>query len=156
MTRDTAAALGLVALCAALIAATFDIRETNYATPGAEVWPRIVLAWLSALTLVYLARSLVRARRARGPEAEPRPGLPANVVWCFALFAAFLLALPYAGMLVAGIGFVFAALCVMGRRDRRALARHAAIAVASVGAVWAAFTYALGVMLPAGELLGAW
>jgi len=151
LTRDTAAALGLVALCAGLIGATFDIRETNYATPGAEVWPRIVLAWLSALTLVYLVRSLLRPR----PEARlERPSR--NVVWCFVLFAAFLLALPYAGMLVAGIGFVFAALCVMGRRDRRALARHAAIAVASVGAVWAAFTYALGVMLPAGELLGAW
>jgi putative tricarboxylic transport membrane protein len=154
MTRDTATAVGLVVLCAVLVAATFDIRETNYATPGAEVWPRIVLAWLSGLSLVYLGRSLVRARRARGAEAERGPGLPANVVWCFVLFAAFLLSLPLLGMLVGGVLFVFAALSVMGRKDLRAVVHHAVIAVVSVGAVWAVFTFALHVILPAGALFG--
>lgn len=154
MTRDVATALGLLALCAVLIAATFDIRETAYATPGAEVWPRIVLAWLSVLGLAYLARSLARARRARAPETETGPGLAANVVWCFALFAAFLLALPLLGMLVGGVLFVFAALSVMGRKDMRAVGTHAVIAMVSVGAVWAVFTFALHVILPAGALFG--
>jgi len=42
----------------------------------------------------------------------------------------------------------------MGPKDMRALARHAAIAAVSVGAVWAVFTFALHVMLPAGAVFG--
>jgi hypothetical protein len=70
------------------------------------------------------------------------------------LFLAYLLSLPWLGMLVGGTAFVFLLLSALGGWSPRLLALHAAIALVAVGGMWSIFTYALGVLLPRGELFG--
>ncbi len=159
MNRDAWIALVLLLLCAGAFAETFNIRRTAYASIGAEVWPRLILALLTALVLVYLAQSLARGRE----PGEPGPrGLWARIVhyrnpiWCFVLFGAFLVTLPWLGMLLGGVLFVYAMLTVLGPRHLRAHLVHALIAVLSVGGMWAVFTFGLRVILPEGTILRVW
>ncbi len=157
LNRDTIVAVILLLFCGVLFAASLRIEETTYATIGAEVWPQLILALLFILSLIYLFQSVRAAPPAAATEA--RPGFLAryrNAIWCYALFLAFLLTLDIFGMLLGGILFVFAALTVLGERTPRTIALHAAVAVVSVGAMWAIFTYALRVILPEGMLLSVW
>ena len=55
----------------------------------------------------------------RGPDAPSATsraflGYWRNVIWCFVLFGAYLLAIPYLGMLIGGVLFVFALLTALG------------------------------------------
>ena len=77
-----------------------------------------------------------------------------NVFWVFALFLAYLLTMPWLGMLVGGLAFVFLLLNALGGWSPDKLALHAAIAAISVGGMWSIFTFGLGVLLPRGELFG--
>ena len=56
------------------------------------------------------------------------------------------------GILIGGMAFVFALLTALG--GFRTWPLHIAIAVISVGGMWATFTYALRVILPRGEWTG--
>ncbi len=153
---DTLVAIFLLVFCGVFLAATFSIRETSYASLGAEVWPRVILVFLTVLSLAYFVQSLRREPVER-QTPEPR-GLKQwflhhlNAFWCFLWFGLFLLTLPYLGMLVGGMLFVYVTLTSLGRRDLHGHALHAAIAVISVGAMWAIFTYGLKVFLPTGSL----
>ena len=75
-----------------------------------------------------------------------------NPLWCYGLFLAFLLTLDYLGMLIGGVLFVFCLLTAVGGASKRNLIVHALIAVIMIGAMWALFTYALGVIFPQGEI----
>jgi len=155
--RDVVVAIGLMLLCGVCFAATFQIRDMGYATIGAEVWPRLVLLILALLTLVYLGQSLRRpAPEGGGAGLTGWLGRYKNALWCYALFALFLLTLPWLGMLIGGILFVFAALTVMGERTLRAHLTHATIAIGTIGLMWAIFTFGLRVILPEGEIFHAW
>jgi putative tricarboxylic transport membrane protein len=133
---------------------TFQWRRTPFATMASSVWPRFVLVVFFALCAIYLVRSL---RRGAGDEARRSFGewviYYRNPLWCYGLFLLFLLAMPYLGMLVGGILFVWLVQTAVGERSARAQLRHAAIAVGSVGFMWLVFTYAIGVILPAGSLV---
>ena len=105
----------------------------------------------------------VQATRRGGPdEAGEEVGLGfgawiahwRNVFWVFALFLAYLLALPWLGMLVGGMAFVFLLLNALGGWSPDKLALHAVIAVVSIGGMWSIFTFGLGVLLPRGDLFG--
>lgn len=159
MNRDTGVAIFLLLFCGVFFAATFDIRETSYGTPGAGVWPRIILLALALLSAGYLAQSLKRGPRARQDVGRGLRGWFAtyrNALWCYFLFAAFLLTMPYLGMLLGGVLFVFCTLTALGRRDGRSLVVHGAIAGGAVGIMWGVFTYGLNVILPQGELFYGW
>lgn len=155
--KDTLVAIFLLLFCGVFLVASFEIRETSYASLGAEVWPRVILTLLTVLSFGYLAQSL-RDKRSR--DSKSARGLRAwvlsyrNALWCFIWFALFLITLSYLGMLIGGCLFVYATLTSLGRRDWRSHALHAAIAVVSVGAMWALFSYGLNVFLPAGSLFG--
>jgi hypothetical protein len=153
LNRDTVVAAVLLVVWAAFLAASFDIRETTYGTMGSEVWPRAILAALVVLTLGYLVQSLGRPGAPVAAGAGGWLGRHRNAAWCFALFALFLITLPWLGMLLGGAAFVFALLTALGHREPRHLALHAAIAVGAVGLMWAIFTFGLGVILPEGEIL---
>ena len=135
---------------------TLAVKKTVYESIGSEVWPQIVLAIFTALTLVYLGQS-IRA----GPDAATgrRFGLRdfvvkyQNAMWCYAMFLVFLILLPYFGMLLDGVLFVFLTLTAIGNRKPRDLLLHAAIAIGAVGVMWSIFTFALRVILPEGELI---
>ena len=135
---------------------SFQIREPDYGQLSPAAWPRVILGVLGVLSVIYLVQSL------RQGAHQPDPAMPKdlmaivshwrNVIWVFVLFLAYLLTMPWIGMLLGGMGFVFLLLTALGGFQRTIL--HLIIAVVSVGGVWAIFTYALGVLLPKGEWTG--
>lgn len=154
--RDTVIAVFLLLFCGAFYAASFEIEETTYATIGAEIWPRLIIAVLFVLSGIYLFQSV---RMGPGEAAGQKTDFFTryrNAILCYALFLGFLLTLDVLGMLLGGVAFVFLALSVLGERTPKQLAIHAGVAVVSVGAMWAIFTFALRVILPEGTILTIW
>jgi putative tricarboxylic transport membrane protein len=155
--RDTVVAVLLLAFSGAAFWATFDIQTRNDGVMHATVWPRAILALMIAFGLVYLVRSLRGA--AKDQEVAGEHGLMAwlryyrNPLGCFALYFAFLATLPYFGMLIGGVLLVFLILSLLGGVEWQKLLLHTTIAVISIGGMWAAFTFGLKVILPAGEIL---
>ena len=120
-----------------------------------------VLALLSVIYLVQSVRKGVPEPEAAETVDETRRGGIAgffaywrNVFWCFALFLAYLLTMPYLGMLIGGLLFVFMLLNALGGWQPRQLVLHAVIALVTVGGMWSLFTFGLHVLLPPGEILG--
>lgn len=153
---DAIIALVLLVASAELYRETFAFRAAPFATMSTSTWPRFVLILLGALSLAMLFQSLSARVRAEG-EADPASKGAKNIshrtaAICFGLFAAFLAVTPWLGMLIAGILYVFIMQEVLGPRDFKSRMLHLAIAVVSVGGMWAVFTFALRVMLPAGNL----
>lgn len=156
LNRDIIVAIVLLLICGALTVASFDIREPDYGQLSPATWPRIILGIFGFLSLIYLIQSV-----RQGPDA-PNPDAPRgvgdffaywrNVLWCFVLFGAYLIAIPYVGILVGGVAFVFLLLTALGGFQRTLL--HIAIAVITVGGMWLIFTKALRVALPAGDWTG--
>ncbi|MFQ5774747.1 MAG: tripartite tricarboxylate transporter TctB family protein [Kiloniellaceae bacterium] len=154
--RDVVIAVFLLAMCGAFFWASFDIRQPDYGTLMPSTWPRAIVALFVVLSAIYLVQSL---RRPAGEDrAERPPGLKAwlayyrNPLWCYGLFLAFLVTLPVLGILIGGVLFVFCLLTGLGGARPRNLLSHAVIALVSVGAMWAVFTFALGVILPQGMI----
>ena len=155
MNKDTGVAIFLLVLCGIFFAASFDIRVPTYGVLLPSTWPRVIIAALGVLSLIYLFQSLTKPQEVSDGEEPPRPpgfsGWLAywkNPIWCFVLFFAYLTTLPVLGMLISGILFVFLLLNVLGGWSARNLVFHAMVAVASIGAMWSLFTYGLGVLLP--------
>lgn len=153
LNRDAITALLLLVLCGVLFWTTFSIREVPFSEMGSEVWPRFILILLFVLSVVYLFRSVTL------PQPETASFSLArwfktyqNALICFAMFLVFLLSLPYLGMLVAGILFVFITQSIIGGFSPRQLLFHAVVSVLAVGGMWSIFTFALRVVLPAGDL----
>jgi len=155
LNRDVYIAIFLLLLCGAFLTASFHIREIDYGILTPAAWPQIILVALTILSMIYLVQSL---RRGAGPD----DGTPVSVkgvlekyrnpLWCYALFLLFLLTLDYLGMLIGGVLFVFCLLTAIGGASKRNLIIHALIAIIMIGAMWALFTYALGVIFPQGEI----
>lgn len=78
-----------------------------------------------------------------------------NVIWCFVLFGLYLWSMPYLGMLVAAMLFVFLLLCALGGWQPKQILFHALIALGTVGGMWSLFTFGLDVILPGGELFSS-
>lgn len=121
---------------------------------GSEVWPRVILTALFVLLLIYLFKSLITPPK---DTIEKRPlkvwlDMYRNPLWCFGMFFLFLISLPYLGMLISGILFVFITQTIIGSRDKRSLLLHALVAAGAVGGMWAVFRFGLGVVMPAGSL----
>ena len=106
---------------------------------------------MTVFSLALLAQAVGRGRAAVERPEGSWIARYRNALWCYGLFALFLISLPYLGMLVGGALFVFACLTALGAPGWRSVPLHAAIAVVSVGAMWAVFTFALRVFLPEGE-----
>ena len=161
---DTVIALLLLVVCGELLRQTFFFRVPPFATMGSEVWPRLVVGALAVLSVIYLIQSLAPAAAKAEVPAEPPSETTAlaagakrfshrNAVICFILFTLFVATLPWLGMLLGGIAFVFLMQEFMGPRDMRSRVTHLVVAVVSVGGMWAIFSFALRVILPQGVLL---
>lgn len=159
LNRDSWVAIGLLLFTGFMFWASFDIRVPDYGVLAPSVWPQLILAGLGLLSLIYLIQSL----RAGADEHADDDGRPKSIsgylsywrnpIICFVLFAAYLSLLPWLGMLLDGILFVFVLLCALGGWSPRQLALHAAVAVIAVGGMWSLFTFGLNVLLPTGELI---
>ena len=156
LNRDTIVAIVLLLICGGLMAASYEIREPNYGQLSPAAWPRAIIVALTILCGIFLIQSLMKGPDSPNPNAPK--GLSAwfahwrNVIWVFILFLAYLFAIPWIGMLLGGMLFVFALLSALGGFQRVLL--HIAIAVVSVGGMWTLFTFGLRVILPRGELTG--
>ncbi len=158
--RDTVIAIVLLMGCGILLAASFEIREPDYGVLSPATWPRVIVAVLTFLSLIYLVQS-VRKGVPEAPSEEDGFGSVAefiaywrNIIWVFALFFVYLLTMPYLGMLIGGLAFVFLLLNALGGWQPRQLVLHAIIALVTVGGMWSLFTFGLHVFLPRGEILG--
>jgi hypothetical protein len=155
--RDTVVAILLLIGCGVLLNASFDIREPDYGQLSPAAWPRTIVGLLAFLSLIYLVQS-IRRGVPEDPVEKVKLGFGEwamqwrNVFFVFALFLAYLIALPWLGMLVGGVAFVFLLLNALGGWSPRQLVLHAVIAAISVGGMWSVFTFGLGVILPPGEL----
>jgi len=158
--RDTVVAIVLLVGCAVFWQQSLQIEEPSYAQMSPAAWPRAVLAAMTFLCLLYFGQSVRAGPMPADPEtsrAEADGGLLAgwmNVIWCFVLFFAYLLTMPWLGMLVGGCLFVFLLLSALGGWSPRLLALHAAIALVTIGGMWSLFTFGLKVFLPTGALFG--
>ncbi|WP_420349587.1 tripartite tricarboxylate transporter TctB family protein [Pelagibius sp.] len=161
LNRDVVVALLLLLLCGVFFWESGNIQLTDYGQMDSTVWPRIILGALLVASLIYLWQAL-RGAASEGASPAPKAGPGGLAGWfrryrnallCYALFLTFLLTLPILGMLLGGILFVFAALTVLGRPSLKLVPLHAAIAVGTVGAMWAVFTFGLRVFLPEGVLI---
>ena len=169
LNRDAVIAIVLLMVCGILFWSTFSIRSPDYGQLKPSTWPRVVLGVLALLSAIYLVQSL---RRGPAPEDDPDSGGPdsyeggparapgpigwilywRNPLWCFGLFFAYLVTLPFLGSLIGGVLFVFTLMGVLGGWSARNLMQHAALALITVGGMWGVFTYGLGVILPPGEI----
>lgn len=154
LNRDTVTAVVLLLFCGLLFRQTFFVRKVPFSIMGSEVWPRFILVVLFLLLVIYLFRSLA------SPPPDSLTNRPLKVwiemyrnpLWCFGMFFLFLISLPYLGMLISGILFVFITQTIIGSRDKRSLILHALVSVGAVGGMWAIFRFGLGVVMPAGSL----
>ncbi len=162
--QDTVIAVVLLAACGILFWSTFSIRVPDYGQLMPSTWPRVILVVLALLGVIYLTQSIRRGPAPRDEyldddDGPPRsPGLIGwiaywrNPIWCFTLFFLYLATLPVLGSLIGGVLFVFTLMGVLGGWSIGKMAQHAALALATVGGMWALFTYGLGVILPPGEI----
>lgn len=160
--RDTIIAIILLVMCGVLLHATFEIREPDYGVLSPSAWPRVIVGVVSLLSLIYLIQSIAvgpgQQDTAAVSDDQPRNLVSFCLYWrnpfyCFALFLAFLIALPTLGMLIGGISFVFLLLNMLGGWAPKKLLLHAAIAIIAIGTMWSIFTYGLNVILPRGTVI---
>jgi len=162
--QDTVIAIVLLMACGILFWSTFSIRVPDYGQLMPSTWPRVILGALTLLSVIYLIQSLRQASPPVDEYEQSVPGAPPgggligwlrhwrNPIWCFVMFFAYLITLPWLGSLIGGVLFVFTLMGVLGGWAPRNVVLHAGLALLTVGGMWSIFTYGLGVLLPAGEI----
>jgi putative tricarboxylic transport membrane protein len=155
LNRDVFVGIVLLITCGAFFYASFDIQKPLFGQMSSALWPRIILTPLTILSLIFLIKSAMTTEPVREARGGPKGwlGYYKNPIVIFILFAVFLATMPYLGMLLGGILFVFVLLSYLGGCEPKNLVLHGAIAVGTVGFMWSVFSFALGVILPQGEIL---
>ena len=143
MTSNRAAAAAVIAIAAALFAATFWFEKMPEGITrgfGAELFPRMVLG-----TIIGLAVLL-----ALTPAADaPLPRIPPMVWYSGAALLAFMALVPVVGMLPAMFVFLVTTGILWSERRYLLLLITAALMTA---AIWGVFVKGFGVQLPKGLL----
>lgn len=152
---DAIIALILLVMCAELYRETFGFRSVAFSTMSPAAWPRFVILLLAVFCAALLGKEVFSlAGSGSGTTGKAAPHISYRTAMiCFGLFAVFLAVTPWLGMLIAGLLYVFIMQEVLGPRDMKSRLVHLAIAIVSVGGMWAVFTFALRVILPQGVLL---
>ena len=136
--------------------ASFEIREPDYGVLSPAAWPRLIIIIIGGLSVIYLIQSFSTPKKDIAPT--PKKTFKEfvlywrNVIAVFSIFALYLIALPYLGMLIGNILFSFILLTVLG--GWRAILMHLLVALGASGGMWLLFTYVLEVFLPRGSLTG--
>lgn len=134
-----------------------DLPSSKWEPLGAGAFPRLVLALLGTLCAAAIALSLRRLARLGVPGAWPARGrdwIAAHrlVIFVFACFGIYLLALRPLGFSIATFGFLLAAQLIVAPRSRRSAVTALVIAlVSSFGLNWL-FAEVFLVFLPRGLL----
>jgi putative tricarboxylic transport membrane protein len=155
MGRDTITGLVVIAASLVLFWATLGLERHPMVPIGPAFYPRIVLG-ITVLMALALMGLDIAARRRTG--AMRHAGVRANyalVIGCFAIFAVYVVALPYLGFRIATLSFLLAMPVAMERPASRARwMTLAATAVAATFASYFVFERYLHVLLPRGHWTG--
>jgi hypothetical protein len=141
VTSNRAAAAAVIAIAAALFAATFWFEQMPEGITrgfGAELFPRMVLGTIIALALLL----------ALTPASDaPLPRIPPMMWYTGASLLAFMAAVPVIGMLPAMLALLIGLGYLWGERRHGLLFLSAIVLMA---AVWGVFVKGFGVQLPKG------
>ena len=143
MNSHRVAAAATAAIAIVLFALTFGFDEMPVGITrgfGAEVFPRLVLGTIVALSVALFITS---------PGAAGLERIPAMVYYSGAALLVFMAVVPIAGMLPAMFLFLIALGWMWGERRPWMLALGAVVLTACV---WAVFVRGFGVQLPKGLL----
>ena len=143
MTPNRAAAAAVIAIAAALFAATFWFEQMPEGITrgfGAELFPRMVLGTIVALAALLAFQS---------GSGEPLPRIPVMVWYSGASLLAFMALVPVAGMLPAMFLFLLGVGYLWGERHHGLVLLSSAIMIA---VIWGIFVRGFGVQLPKGLL----
>ena len=160
MGRDTLTGLVVLAASLVLFWATLGLERHPMVPVGPGFYPRIVLGITAALGLLLVLLDVLGRRGAVAKPAEPagagtvRPNY-ALVVTAFAVFTAYVLALPYLGFRIATLAFLVVMQVVLQPpRGVRRWVVVLAVALVATGASYYAFERYLHVLLPRGLWTG--
>lgn len=160
MGRDTLTGLVVLAASLVLFWATLGLERHPMVPVGPGFYPRIVLGITAAMGLMLVLLDVLGRRRAVAKPAEPADARPARpnyalVVAAFAVFTAYVLALPYLGFRVATLAFLVVMQAVLEPpRGARRWVVVLAVALVATAASYYAFERYLHVLLPRGLWTG--
>lgn len=156
MKRDSITGLVVLAASLALFWATLGLERHPMVPIGPGFYPRIVLGITAVLALALIVLDVLSGPRAA--QARPRDSARPNyalVVVCFAIFTAYVVALPYLGFRVASFLFLLAMPVAMERPAQRSrwITVVVLAAVTTVASHYV-FEQYLHVLLPRGTWTG--
>jgi len=149
---------GLVVLIGSLglFAATLGLERNPMVPIGPAFYPRLVLGLTATMAALLVVLDVLEHRRGRvvPGKAAPRAHYGAVVV-TFAVFAAYVVALPFLGFRVATLAFMAVMQGAIDRpRDTRGWVVLAIVSVAATFATYYVFEHYLQVLLPRGSWTG--
>jgi hypothetical protein len=163
LSRDGIAGLICLGLSIALLVMSRGLPQSALVPIGPGFYPKIVLGIMAALSVMLIAADVWSHRRSRGAVAAPAPTTPTApatrnyrlVTVTFAVFAAYVMLLPWLGFRVATFLFVAALPVVLQKPEgwRRWMVVIIA-ALATVIVTYLAFEVYLSVLLPRGRWTG--
>ena len=159
MGRDAVTGLVVLATSLFLFWATLGLKRHPLVPVGPEFYPRLVLGVTAFLALLLVVSDVIAHRRARVATAPPVSTARANymlVVIAFAIFAIYVIALPYLGFRVATFAFLVAMPLALQppRGARRRWIVVFAVALVATVVIYLAFESYLQVLLPRGRWTG--
>jgi putative tricarboxylic transport membrane protein len=151
LSRDGWAGLVILAASLALFALTLDLKPSALVPVGPGFYPRIVLGITALFAVLLVAGDLLAQPKA----ARALPANYAAVALHFAVFGAYVVAMPWLGFRIATLLYVAAANALMDR-PRRTLQwlRVALLAVGVALGTYYVFEHYLSVLLPRGRWTG--
>lgn len=156
MGRDSITGLAVFAVSLALLWATLGLERHPMVPVGPGFYPRIVLGITAGMALLLVAvdvfaRGNAVAKRDAAEAARERPNY-GLVLIAFAVFAAYVLALPYLGFRIATVAFLVVMQAVLEPpHGVRRWVIVLAVALAATAASYYAFERYLHVLLPRGR-----
>jgi putative tricarboxylic transport membrane protein len=155
MGRDAVTGLVVLAASLALFWGTLGLERHPMVPVGPEFYPRIIAAVMALLAASLIAVDVVAHRRGLAKAAQgPRPRY-ALVAIAFAIFAAYVLAMPYVGFRASTFVFLLAMQCALERpATRRRWIAVLLVALLTTLVTHFLFEGYLKVLLPRGRWTG--
>ena len=156
MGRDGITGLVVLAGSLGLLAATLGLERNPMVPIGPAFYPRLVLGLTAAMAALLVLLDVLAQRRSRAAESKAAPRLHYGaVVLAFAIFAVYVIALPYLGFRVATLFFMAAMQpAIDWPRGARGWVVVAVVSVATAFATYYMFEGYLQILLPRGSWTG--
>ena len=155
MGRDGYTGLVVVAASLALLAGTMGLERHPMVPVGPGFYPRIVLSITALMALALFVADIVRHRRAPGTDVVLTASRYGLVTAAFAVFAVYVLTLPFVGFRVGTFVFVAALQALLDPpRGLRRWVILLAVAAITSAATYFVFERYLHVLLPRGRWTG--